>query len=486
MNAAALRGGLGVLALGRVSLMLSSVVSIRLSTGLLGPAQMGVMNLVLSTVNLFALLVAAFSLFFYRQVVEWQVEGRLLPNIVRYARFLVAAAGLACLLVPVVYLRSDSPWQGIPSPWLLGLLAGNVLLVPMNGALLYCLNAIGRRGAYVCLSNLSSWGGLGLAAALALAFAPDAEPWLAGLLCGQVLSLLAAAALLVRALRGGAVSASRDAPPGTVSDDFRPRSVLAFSWPLLICTGLYWVQRNSFAPWMAATAGAHVLGLFSVAFSVGLLAMAAFDTLFTEYYAPIFYRSIAGGDAALCTPAWNRYAAALMPAVLVVFFFVAANGQVLLQVLVSPDFHGLGWVVACGAASQLLISVYSAHVLLASSVMDNRVLVLPNIAGAATTVATLLLLLPWNAMLAAALAVNAGLLTTVLVASVRMQGLYRTRWPLRRLAWAAAAAFPLLVLPPLMSSLLSFVQPWLGLALILGLGGLYAAMLQVRLARAWI
>lgn len=477
------RWGLPLLIGGRVSLILCSVLSIRLATTLLGPAEMGTMNLILSAVNLFALMVGAFSLFFYRQIIEWHREHRLLDNLARYSIFLIAAASAACACIATLQAVQIGPWQVVSTRWLVLLLAGNLVLTTLCAAILYALNVMGHRSIYVLLSNLASWGGVGLAVVATQLASARAEHWLAGLLGGQTLAMLFAYWALLRS-----VGETRHSTPAErMGDDFRFRAVVRFSWPLMVCTGLYWVQRNSFAPLMAWGGDVERLGLFSVALSVGLLVMASFDTLCREYFSPIYYHAIAGADDGARVAAWNAFASALFPATLVMLVFVCTMASWLLRILVSDAFHGLSSVVLWGAASQALIAVYSTYVMLASTFMDNRILLLPNLAGAAVVLVLLWFLLPLEPFAGTGLSIAMGLLVTTLLTAYQLQRRHRLTLPLRRMAVAMLLALPLVLLafatrdsPWSSESRLPHVLGVLSIALI------YLALVQYRLALPWL
>lgn len=474
-----------VLVVGRVLLLGCSVVSIRLSTGLLGASEMGTMNLLLSAISFFALLVGAFSLFFYRQVVEWQLASLLVENLVRYARFLLGAACVACLLMASTYLSDRSPWLLLPGDWLLVLLAGNLVLATLNGAVLHCLNVLGRRLSYVALSNLAAWGGLGFALWIITSAHARAEYWLAGLLGGQLVSLAIGTLLLLHRLRSPE-RASVDPKPGHVAD-FKLRTLWAFSWPLVICTGLYWVQRSSFAPAMAAASGVQTLGLFSVGFSVGLLAMSSFDTLFREFYSPTYYNAIAAGTDSVKVKAWNEFAKACIPAMSAFAVYVGASADFLLALLTTSEFHAMGHVVQWGALSQLTISVYSLYMLLSASFHDNRVLLLPNVIGSGVVLGLLALLLPVSPLVGASAAINAGLLVTTLLVGLRLASAWHVRFPLKRVALAFAGSLPLLLLPLAARALLAGSPLTSTVAFgWLALGSIYIIFVQYRLAQPWL
>lgn len=475
---------IGVLVLGRVMLVVCSIVSIRIATTLLGPNEMGRMHLALSAVNFFALLIGAVSLYFYRQVMEWHIDGRLRQNIVRYAKFLVAGAAIACVLMLLMYSVDDHPWKSIPAPWLVTVLGGNLVLVSLSGALLHCVNVLGQRVYYVLLANLASWSGLAAAVGVVLYAGANAMLWLTALLLGQILALAGAAI----ALRGSIRATTQLVQVGDQrSDDFRIRAVWQFSWPLVICTGLYWVQRSSYVPMMAAGADLALLGLFSVAFTVGLMVMSTFDTLFREYYAPIYYGAIAAASDARKIAAWEDLADAYFPILIVVLAFVAGSGGLLLELLVSFEFRHLGFVVAWGALGQAIISVYSVYMLLSASFMDNRVLLVPNFIGATVVLILLLALLPTEPMSGAALAVNCGLLATVLVAGWRLGSRYSLRLPLKRMAAGGVVAIPLMLLPVIAKSApAQDVAPVLLALMLLCAGGTYVVAALYGLSRRWL
>lgn len=468
------------LIVGRILIVGCSFFSVRIATGLLGPYQIGVANLVLNIAALFTMVIGSIGAFFLRHILDWIAEHRLLRNIHRYALFLLLSAAVACCGVLILNRLNISEWKANYPEWLPVYLAANIFFVTLNNTFLYILNVSGRSFAYVLLSNLSAWGGVSIAAAACLFLRPGAEFWLVGLLLGHVISFgIGLHLLLSRHKRNEqhAVLVS--------SADFNFRVVARFSWPLLLCTGFYWVQRNSFAPIMAAANGIVIVGLFSVAFSVGLAPLAAFDTLFKDYYSPIYYCEIVNSDSEKKTYAWNRYMEVFIPAVLINFIFVSALGNGLLRILVNSEFHGLGGVVAWGALSQTIISVYSMYVLLANTFMDNRVLLIPNLVGAIVAAALLLVLLPEYQMNGAGLAINLGLFATTLLAAKRFIGTHKIGFPFWRGAKAIIYSSPML--------LLSFIDkkawaqlPTVYVGIIIILAGIFVLFVQYYLVWNWM
>jgi O-antigen/teichoic acid export membrane protein len=479
-----MKAALVALGLGRLLVVICSVASVRLYTQALGAHEVGVMNLVLSAVNLFALLSGSIGQFFNRQVLEWKLRGRLVVNIRNYFIFLVLFSALSCALVLVPYLLGDAAWRNLSLPWLLFLLTGTLILSSLNNAVLYIINVTGSRLAYSMLSNLTSWAGLGISIAAVATFAAKAQYWLLGPMIGQMLCLSVATFYLWRSnhpdMRTEIQAEVRKVP------NFLFRDVFRFSWPLVICMGLYWMQRSSYAPLMASMNGVSIFGLFSVAFSIGVLAVTSFDVLFKDYYSPIYYRSIVGESADGNVRAWNNYMEAFAPAIVGVFFFVSATGDSLIDVLVSREFRGLGDVVTWGALSQGLIAIYSVYVVLASTFMDNKVLIGPNVGGACVAIALLYTLLPINPVIGTGISISLAILVTTYLTARKLKHMYpRVTFPLRRVIQSVAVFSPLWLIRFLERS------GWPGSAagrasLVIVTAAIYTALVQYLLARSWI
>ena len=183
--------------------------------------------------------------------------------------------------------------------------------------------------------------------------------------------------------------------------------------------------------------------------------------------------------------AWHKYLDAMVPAAFITFSFIALFGSTMLRLLVSREFHGLQHIVAFGAFSYFLICIYSMYVLLASTFMDNRTLLVPNLAGAATVVGLLIALTPRDPMLGAGLAVNSSLLVTIGFSAHSLKRLYPIRFPVGRLLLGICLTVPLALL-----SLIPEFRTGYGTAidacLRLIAPGLYLIVAHYALARSWL
>ncbi len=452
------------LVLGRVGLLGASVASLHLSTHHLGPVEVGRMQVVLALIGLVALLLAGTGQFFQRHAAAWLMQGSLKDNLQRYVAWLGVTALAAALLAALLPQR----WLPVPGGWLALLLAGQLFVATLQQTLLHLLNLSSLRLAYVLLGNAVAWGGLALAAAWTASGDGQAVHWLLGLMAAQALALAPAWWLLARPLWRQAQMA-RSAPA------FDTPAVLRFALPVAAASALYWLQRTLPLPWLAHSDGLATLGHFSVGFTLGMLGMLAFDTLFREAYGPRYDRAIARADHPGRVSAWEQYAAACLPAAIAAALCLVAAGPALLAALASPAFSGAAEFVAWGAACQFMLSWQSLVQLKAASIQDNRMLVLPQAAGAVATLAVIALPWPLPAAERAALALLVGPALTTLLSAWRLHQRHAGCWPWRRMAWAAAAAAPALGTALLPTSLL-----------VLALLACFGALLQWVLARRWL
>jgi O-antigen/teichoic acid export membrane protein len=449
---------------GRAGLLGASAASLHLSTHLLGPVEIGRMQVVLAVIGLVALLQAGTGQFLQRHAAAWLVEGSLADNLRRYAAWLALAAGCSAALA----LLLPPPWLPMPRGWLALLLGGQLLVATLQQALLHLLNLVSLRRAYVLLGNAVAWGGLALASAGTAGYGGLAVHWLLGLLAAQALALLPAAWLLAPQLR-----ARPRLPPS--APPFASGPVQRFASPVAIASTLYWVQRSLPLPWLAQADGLGTLGQFSVGFSLGMLAMLAFDTLFREVYGPRYDHAIATAYHAERVHAWEQYAAALLPAMAAAALCLVAAAPALLTALASPAFEGSARYIAWGAVCQVLLSCQGLVQLKAACIQDNRRLVLPQAAGALATLAALAPGWPLPAAEQAALALLIGPALTMLLSAWRLRERHAGRWPWKRLAWASATAAPVLGTALLPASLL-----------VLGLLACFGVLQQWLLARSWL
>lgn len=374
--------------IGRAAQFLLALIMLRVATTLLSPEEMGKVSLTLTTTAFFALfLVNPVGMFINRRLHAWQSSGRAITYLRVYTGYLCLVAMIAAVSL---YLLNMGGWIhfGIPTLWLLLLVCGSLVFNTINQTAIPSLNLLGDSRSFVILTVTT------LAVSFACAFiwvkssGPSAHYWLSGLLLGQALVGILGTRMLFAKLKLPAVSLS------THVDQKHLRVLLAFAWPLSVAAGLGWIQAQGYRFILENQMGLGQLGLFVAGYSISAGIMAGFESVLTTYFQPRLYRDVSSNHQTQQTQAWQRYATAVIPSLLLTVALLIALAPELTRVLLGTNFQSSSDFVmwgACAEATRVLINVYA---LIAHVHMRTKWLVIPNLFGGAVSVLMCALLIP--------------------------------------------------------------------------------------------
>jgi O-antigen/teichoic acid export membrane protein len=468
-----------VMLFGRGIVFIQALVAMRIATALLKPIEIGRMNMLLSIISGFAtLLIAPVANYVVRQTIEWYNEGKLIKALQGFTLFVGVSTILASILITLIYLNIGIGIS-INLIWLVLIVTFSLFLGTLNQAFINLLNILGFRLSYLILTNFNVWLGLGIAITLTMQFGKQAEYWMSGLLIAQV-GILFPSGIAIYQLARRSKIISHDNTSG-----FNLRSVFIFSSPLILTTGLYWIQTNGYRFALLGFTDSATLGLFTTGLVIGGTPLKMFETVFTEYYQPIFYRDIAYSDTKQKAQAWNRYVSAYFPTIFLMGTFVGFGGPFLARLLVGQEFYQVDWLSVWGVLIQLSLMIYAAYVSFSFALLDTRRLVGANVFGTLVALGGTLLLASWNPMLGTAIALFLGMLVTMLITAFNLGIDFPLHLPWRRLGKAGALALPLMLMMELLGRI--FLDPTvLQSFLSLIITGIYMLFAQFILAREWM
>ena len=427
--------------LGRLTLVVSSVISVRVMTELLTPNEVGRMSLALSIYQWFGfLLVSPVGLFVLRHANAWTDAGVLLPNLRRMTVYFGSVSVVTALIVA---FAQSTVGLGLPmSPaWLAWVVAGHLLFVVLVGTNAACLNNLSESFWFVALGNLGAWGGIAAGAVLCWTFAKSAEFWLTGILAGLIVSTALSWLLLWRTVKR---FPHKPESPGTKHlTVFSRRALFAFAGPIVPITLVYWCQTDGFRFIAQHQVGSAKLGLFLVAFTLGGTPILAAERLLIDFLSPDFYRRIAEKNLETMAQAWNDYTASLIPSVIVAVAFVASAGPLLARLLLSSQFESVGQYAVYGAVFRGTFTITSAFLLWTHAVEKTSAPLPAYVAGGVVSLAGVFLGAPLSAINGIGMSLIASSLVTFTLVALTIQRKYPVRVPLRRLALAAFVSIPM-------------------------------------------
>ncbi len=445
---------------GRIGQFLLAFAGIRLATTLLTPAEMGRMALVVAITSGFALtLINPVGMFINRRLHAWEVLGRASGYLALYWLYLTVVALVSGTLI-YIGVTLGVVKVDVALGWLVVLVCGSLIFNTINQTYIPSLNLLGHRGWFVWLTLATQLLGIAWAVILVTQSSANAENWLLGLLAGQLLVGLAGMKVFERKIGG---TREKLLPIDALGRKYRV-ALFRFAWPVSIAVGLGWMQSQSYRFFMNDAAGLAQLGLFVAGYSISAGIIAAFESVLTTYFQPQFYKGINTSNSAGRTAAWNSYASAIIPTLIVTVLFIAGLAHELAQLLLGPAFQAAAVFVLWGALAEATRVIAGIYTLSAHAQMQTRSLLLPNALGAMASLLLAWFLIPLLSGVGAGITLTTS--GTILVAVLSWQAHQRMaiRFPIRRSVFGALAGVAIMSL----AGILQYVfQPMSGLSAVI-------------------
>lgn len=452
------------LAVGRGLVALSTIIAIRVMTALLDPSEIGRLNIILSVGGGFMLvLISPVGLYMTRRLVAWQRALTAWISLKKFGGFLLSVSFLNAMLAAVYH-----GFIGIEISlfWLVALVSANILFTAGNSSFSSVINMLGHRGMFVLVSVLTVLAGLIFSAVFAVYFGRVAEYWLSGQLLAQAIILLLVLGYLRKCL-AGAPSSQEDA-----RSDFNFKSIFPFAWPLAVGVVFYWLQTQGYRFAVESKYGVGALGHFAVGFGIGTSIMLAFEAVFNQFYLPIFYREISGVSDREKTEAWNRYASAFIPLVVVTAAFVAANSRAIARILVPSGYGGIEYILAIGVLSESIRIVVTLLSMVSHAKYHMAPLILPGMLGAMVSLGAILMAPASFTVESVGLFLASGWTISLIALFFRMRTILDIKIPIKLISQAVLFSTPFLLSWYAGSAAVAHECPWLAWAA-LALSGIY-------------
>lgn len=211
---------------------------------------------------------------------------------------------------------------------------------------------------------------------------------------------------------------------------------LVFSLPLLPNSLSQWLLHLSDRVVIEPYVSGRDLGLYSLAYSVGTLAL-LFVFAFSKALGPVILRQLKDERTAAQVPRVGTYSLAVLAYVCLA---IALMGSPMVRLATPPSFHGAIDLIPWLAAGQLCVAIYTIVSQGAWFAMKTAWIAFGTIAAGVINVGLNLLLVPPFGITAAAIATMLGFLSLALIQGVIARRLYRIPWEYGRCAKLLAVA----------------------------------------------
>jgi len=371
---------------GRVAQFFLIFATIKVSTTVLPPAEMAKVFLVASIVAFYALLLLnPVGMFMNRRLHAWNATGRVQHYYNYFWLYLLAVCGVS---VASLWAFVEVGWISIHTTmaWTLLLVGGSLLFTTVNQVVIPGLNLLGYRGWFVVLTLATAAASLVMAIIFVIGFAPRAENWIMGLLVGQL--IFAAVGWKVFFAKLNAHDALQKPTKQHVN------ALIGFAWPISIAVGLGWVQTQSYRFMMESSLGLRELGLFAAGYGISAGIISAFESVFTTYLQPLFYKQVSNENAIEQSKAWSEYAGAILPPLILAGLVIFAIAPELPRVMLGPEYWSSSQFIGWGVIAELARVASGVYGMVAHARMKTRLLLGPSLLGASLSIALIWWLMP--------------------------------------------------------------------------------------------
>lgn len=375
-----------VIIFGRAAQFILLLLVMRVATTYLPPSEMGRLSLITAATAFFALfLVNPVGMFINRRFHAWDARGRAKYYLKLHWFYLLGVCVIAALVLGL-FNKIHAFGFRFDTLWLLLLVCGSLLFNTINQTAIPSLNLLELRGRFIVLTLATIGFGLASSYALVEYFSPIAEYWLLGLLIGQTVLAVIGVRLFFEKLQ--------PKTPAEKLSKSHLKTLFDFAWPVAISVGFNWLQTQGYRFFVADSLGLIALGLFVAGYGISAGLMAAFESVLTTYFQPRFYKRVSTSTLEEQSAAWNRYAGAILPSLVLVTFLLIGLAPELTRFMVGPAYQSASQFVIWGVIAEGARVVAGVYSMSAHAKMKTRLLLLPNLMGAIICITLIKVLAP--------------------------------------------------------------------------------------------
>ena len=471
------RLSLVIIILGRLCIALAAIVSVRISTNLLTPSQLGSLAQLISFYTFFSmLLLIPVSHYISRGFLDW-LDANQIWKISRHFFIYIL---IITVLSTVVSGAIQWKWNLVNGFSVLAVYTLTGFAILANAFNLYGttgLNLLNQRGKFVLFSILSSWSSIGIGAFL---FVRYKSPFFWNL--GQSLGLMVGCIsifFLWKQLKK--LSKQNNVIEQHNTIPFSAKAIFKFSWPIIIIAALWWIQSQSYKFILDKVQGIANVGFFVIGYNLAASPIAMYESVMSQYLEPIFFAELKNQGSEGQTRAWNNYARRYLPGLVVIGIFIASAAPYLAEILVGKAFRATAIKVATWAAIIETMRAASAMMYhLGMAKVDNRMTILPVAAGAVLAPLGVFFLGKLDPIFGTLAGLFIAGLVVLIIIIISSRWVLPITWPFKSVLIALALSIPMVGLFSLFfhfSNKLNFLNSFV----LLAIGGSYMALVQVWL-----
>lgn len=372
-----------IVTFGRVLQIAIMLVSIRVMTSILSPAEVGNYYLIISLLTFLNLVfLNPPAMYFSRNLLEWERSGNLVNAIFVLLIWTFLIAAISVPFSSLVYLTLGYE-DKFPLDQLLFYIVVACIISTIHRNIVFGLNTLGRRHAFVFFLLITLAIGLLIAVYLA-SNDGRALSWLFGIILSEALIIFWA----FRLFKGKQLLSIQRIRVTLTS--FRFKEILYFTLPIGLATLLMWGQNTAYRFIVDYHYSAEILGFIAIGLSVSAAVFGAVESFVMQYFSPIFLKNIMDANRDERTLAWNNIANIAAPIYVATAIFTIALAEYLTSILLDPNFQAAYTYTTIGVGIELFRVLSNLLTKVSQSERKTKLTVMPYAVGSIITIGSLL------------------------------------------------------------------------------------------------
>lgn len=365
---------LSILAISRIAQIVILLVSIKVSTALLSPTEIGNLYLIMSICSFFGFfLINPIGQYINRKTHEWHDNRVLLNKLFNYNYYIILTSVSSYIVLMVLYFSGIA--NNIDYTFLVLFIPLFVFFNTWNQTIIPMLNMLENWLAFASLTILTLFSSLLFSYLLIKLYRPEGIVWFFGQTAGLGLMAITALIYFVKTM-GNNLNITYAHQEITW---INLKHIAQFAIPLSIGVLFLWMQNQSYRLIIEKYIGAEFLGYFGVGMAISAAISTSFETIVMQFLYPKMYRHM--NDEAQFKIIFSNILNFILPIYFLLAIFVSFMAIYLTTILVDAKFSSSSSFVIFGIWIEFFRMSSNLISTVAHSKMQTKTLIIPYATG---------------------------------------------------------------------------------------------------------
>ncbi len=370
-----------IILLGKIFQVILMILSIRISTILLDPKEMGTIYIFTTTYTFFVfLLISPFGQYINRHTYKWYKNKTILDNLMLYFFYLVFVSSMSIFIGYLLYnFEVITNIELLP---FICLLFGFVLFLTLNQTIIPLLNMLHYRLIFTTLTIFTALGIIVLGTLFLSLFGHNAQNWLLAIVFSNIIVVIIGLFVLKKKINENVHSVFVSLKKLTM---LKLKEILIFTIPLSFSTLFMWGQNSGYRIIVEKNIGLEFLGFLGVGLAISSQISSTFESIVMQYFHPIYYQQITDATYSDRKKAINILINKILPIYFMLAIFLCVFAKYIVIILADSKYHGAYIFTMFGIWIEFFRMVTNLLGNISQSEMNTKKFMVPYLIGSITT-----------------------------------------------------------------------------------------------------